>query len=478
MGIGTTSINSLRGVNAWLGHISSNLQAAHRTGYKTTRPNLSDGLGVNRVLGNLQIPETSLNINSTTIEWQQGAIRSSQSKAHFALNGQGYFIVQDEFGRYYATRDGEFHWDSQGYLVNSAGLKVVSQGQDFIRLDTRTNTNDDDIINQDGYSQELFRFGNKTIMVADFGNRQGIKMSKYGSTTFEVPGLLPFNIQNDFQETADGITFDYNSPIASVGTPVYTEDPANGRVIIDATASVAGTYARVKIGESLKASTFATNIEFDNFAVSGGPASYLGFNFAQPTEADIPDAAATTPRGYQLRISDAGVAEVFRHGVSVAGPVAGPALTGAGPHDLAIQLNDQGEFSASIDGTLLFNKLQLINVPEELRGHVSMTVNDASMDLNSLHFDPKQFLNVSAIGSMFQGNLRPFEPGSITPPIPRTPGGTNFTTRVMQQNLEASTALLMEYIPLLSLAQKVFSSISKIINVHNSQQDDLNQLIR
>ncbi len=49
---------------------------------------------------------------------------------------------------------------------------------------------------------------------------------------------------------------------------------------------------------------------------------------------------------------------------------------------------------------------------------------------------------------------------------------------VTQNALESSEASLTEYIPMLSIAQKVFSSISKIISTHNLITDDLNSLIR
>lgn len=50
--------------------------------------------------------------------------------------------------------------------------------------------------------------------------------------------------------------------------------------------------------------------------------------------------------------------------------------------------------------------------------------------------------------------------------------------RVLRGHLEQSNASLTEYIPTLALAQKVFSSISKILNVFISEVDDLNGLIR
>ena len=41
------------------------------------------------------------------------------------ISGNGYFVVQDEDGKQYFTRDGVFSVDSDGNLVTQSGYKVV-----------------------------------------------------------------------------------------------------------------------------------------------------------------------------------------------------------------------------------------------------------------------------------------------------------------------------------------------------------------
>ena len=41
------------------------------------------------------------------------------------ISGNGYFVVQDEDGKQYYTRDGVFSTDSNGNLVSQSGMKVV-----------------------------------------------------------------------------------------------------------------------------------------------------------------------------------------------------------------------------------------------------------------------------------------------------------------------------------------------------------------
>lgn len=206
--LGQLGVNGLLAVNSWLGMINSNLQGASRTAYKSTRPVLSDG-SVTRLSSRIEIPSATLNVQATSLEWGQGTINSSPQKTHFAIDGEGFFVLADDAGRYYLTRDGEFHWGGDSYLRNSNGLRVVSTGQDFIR---RSNQDRSDAFDPDGESLELLRYGDKSLLIVDLANRQGLKMSQYGSTVFEVAGSLPFRVQNNFDSSTDGITFLYRDP--------------------------------------------------------------------------------------------------------------------------------------------------------------------------------------------------------------------------------------------------------------------------
>ncbi len=211
MALDKIGINSLQAVNQWIGVINSNLQSASRTGYKNTRVNFTDGLGFNSISDNLSIPSSTLTIQSTQIEWGQGSIINSNEKTHFALQGEGFFVLHDSnSNKYYLSRDGEFHWSGDGFLVNSAGLKVVSAGQDYVRYGQGDKSS---IFSPDGNSVELERYGNKSFMVLDVLNRGNLRMSQFGSTVFELDGNLTTRINNSFNQTTDGLTFVYDDPV-------------------------------------------------------------------------------------------------------------------------------------------------------------------------------------------------------------------------------------------------------------------------
>ena len=211
MGLDRVGVNSLIAVNQWIGVINGNLQSASRTGYKTTRANFTDGLGANTVSGNLGIPPSTLTVNSTKVEWGQGSVVNSDAATHFALNGDGFFVLHNESSnKFFVTRDGEFHWSNEGYLVNSSGLKVVSAGRDYIRFDPYDKS---DIFSKDGYSAELEKYGDKEFLLLDFANRDNLRMSQYGSTVFELDGNLTTRVKNSFTQSTDGVTFVYDDPL-------------------------------------------------------------------------------------------------------------------------------------------------------------------------------------------------------------------------------------------------------------------------
>lgn len=210
MSLDKVGVNSLLAVNSWIGMINSNMQGSSRTGFKTTRISFSDGLGVNRVSDELSIPPSTLSVQGTTIEWGQGSVINSNEATHFAIQGEGFFVLHEEnSGKFFLSRDGEFHWTQDGYLVNSAGLKVVSSGHDYIRL----GDGDDDFFDPDGNSRQLNYYGNKSLLLVDVANRDGLRMSQYGSTVFEIDGGVTTRLKNDFSKTTDGLSFMYDDPL-------------------------------------------------------------------------------------------------------------------------------------------------------------------------------------------------------------------------------------------------------------------------
>ncbi len=61
-------------------------------------------------------------------DMSDGALVRDDAPTHLALQGQGFFQVQGPDGQSLLTRDGRFHLDADGQLVNSSGMQVLGQG--------------------------------------------------------------------------------------------------------------------------------------------------------------------------------------------------------------------------------------------------------------------------------------------------------------------------------------------------------------
>lgn len=57
---------------------------------------------------------------------QPGALRMTEDPLDFAIQGDGYFVLETPDGLRY-TRDGHFHVNSEGLLVNSQGFRVLGE---------------------------------------------------------------------------------------------------------------------------------------------------------------------------------------------------------------------------------------------------------------------------------------------------------------------------------------------------------------
>jgi flagellar hook protein FlgE len=137
-----STIQSLKAVDAWIDVINANINGGVRTAFKSSRLKFSgSNVDVART-GNatslpLQFPEPGLTTANTVIDFTQGAITASTEVTHLAIQGNGFFIVQDPrelnpatgyrtaFTNILLTRDGEFHTDKDGFLTTSYGYKLM-----------------------------------------------------------------------------------------------------------------------------------------------------------------------------------------------------------------------------------------------------------------------------------------------------------------------------------------------------------------
>ena len=110
--------------SASLSVIGDNIANVNSTGFKQTRAAFADflpqtqfGLAGPSTLG------TGAAVNRLTTLFGQGGIEATGNATDMAINGGGFFIVNNGKQDFY-TRDGGFYVDQNGFLVNTAGLNV------------------------------------------------------------------------------------------------------------------------------------------------------------------------------------------------------------------------------------------------------------------------------------------------------------------------------------------------------------------
>ena len=117
-----TAVSGMNAQANRLSTVSDNIANSNTTGYKEASTSFSS----------LVLPSGSGNYNSggveTTVRYaidQQGDVSYTTSGTDLAIQGSGFFVVQDAAGTPYMTRAGDFQPDSSGNLVNSAGFTLM-----------------------------------------------------------------------------------------------------------------------------------------------------------------------------------------------------------------------------------------------------------------------------------------------------------------------------------------------------------------
>lgn len=125
-GMMRTGVSGMNSQANRLSTVADNIANSSTTGYKRASTEFSS----------LVLPSTAGSYNSggvtTTVVnsiSKQGALQYTTSVTDLAIDGDGFFVVEDAGGTTFLTRAGAFVPDKDGYLVNTAGFRL--QGWDL-----------------------------------------------------------------------------------------------------------------------------------------------------------------------------------------------------------------------------------------------------------------------------------------------------------------------------------------------------------
>ena len=131
----TSGVSALRTFSKGLEVIGNNIANINTTAYKSSNASFAESFsntmrgsapsnGSASSMPGLQIG-TGVQLASITTNFSQGALQTTGVTTDIGISGRGFFIVQDATsGSVYATRDGSFRIDDNGFLVTQGGLRV------------------------------------------------------------------------------------------------------------------------------------------------------------------------------------------------------------------------------------------------------------------------------------------------------------------------------------------------------------------
>ena len=121
-GMMRTGVSGMAAQANRLSTVADNIANSSTTGYKRAKTEFSS-----LVMPNLQNSYNSGGVNTTVMNTitDQGLLQYTTSASDLAVNGDGFFVVQNANGQTYLTRAGAFVPNADGELVNAAGFKLM-----------------------------------------------------------------------------------------------------------------------------------------------------------------------------------------------------------------------------------------------------------------------------------------------------------------------------------------------------------------
>lgn len=118
-------LNALSGINAasqGLSVISNNLANSQTVGFKSSRAEFADMFS-----GAQKSPGNGVRVEAYTQDFNQGTISSTGRELDMAIDGEGFFILEDKTGKYsnIYTRNGSFKLDKDGFITDQAGNNLL-----------------------------------------------------------------------------------------------------------------------------------------------------------------------------------------------------------------------------------------------------------------------------------------------------------------------------------------------------------------
>jgi len=240
--IGTTGLTAS---SKQMDVIGNNLANSNTLGFKASATYFASMLNQSLSSGGSIQVGSGVSVASVGTLFQQGAFETTGNATDLAIDGEGFFIVQDLEGGVYYTRAGNLHISKEGYLVDNNNYKVLGYGR------TRVGEKIDEIspislknVQSIPQATTLFSMGVNLNDSSESGEKFTVSQTVYDSkgaqhnlsTIFqktENPGTWGFTIKLDSDEGDTdkycGVIFDADGNLYKIYQSDMTDPETNSK---------------------------------------------------------------------------------------------------------------------------------------------------------------------------------------------------------------------------------------------------------
>ena len=250
--------------------VGDNIANVNTTAFKSNRASFANILS--QSLGGTGSNDIGRGVDfwGTTPLWSQGSMENTSSATDLAINGRGFFIVNDASGTSYYTRAGEFSFDRNGDLRNPDGLVV--QGYEVTGVSPTGSLTLGSIMNINVPDNSMVPPFATDEFTADINLDAGAALADTYSSTFSFYDSLGNNVPVtlSFTNTGSG-QWDVTGAIpASAGTGVTFNGGASLPLTFDSAGDLSSPGGNVTVGLTLtNGSVSPQNITWDLYDALG-----------------------------------------------------------------------------------------------------------------------------------------------------------------------------------------------------------------
>ncbi|MBA3965167.1 MAG: flagellar hook protein FlgE [Nitrospirales bacterium] len=250
MGITSAFFAATSGINATsraLSEIGNNIANAQTIGYKSRSVSFGDLFGATIGGGGTStalVEGRGVRVLGIDPSFTQGSLQTTSNALDLAIDGDGFFRVSDETGNIFYSRAGQFDIDSQGNLVNPAGLRLQGDQADDTGLlsgsignltlttSTQPGVQTSEVTMSGRLAANAPINAYTTAQVLDPQTNSGLFPGNTTVRVFDSQGT-GHDLTVYFAKTADN-TWDYNviAPDLEVTVPSGDNNPTTGNALV------------------------------------------------------------------------------------------------------------------------------------------------------------------------------------------------------------------------------------------------------